>query len=155
MDAPGHIAVVGDEDDFEGWRAQIPRPAGGNDGVHLGGAVDAQDGELAVAAEARGRVGLALDFGVDGGAGGEEGRVGEEAAGGGGAQERVPGGCDGVLGCSSGWRVCKVGGGWGGVEGGGLTCVDEGYGVRDCLLGVRFEGFGHGGEWWLPFERRS
>ena len=55
----------------------MPSPAGGDDGVHLGGAVDAQDGDFAVGAEFGGRVGLPLDFCVDLGAGGEEARVGE------------------------------------------------------------------------------
>ena len=79
----------------------MPSPADGDDGVDLCGAVDAQDGEFAVFAEFGGGVGVALDFLVDFGAGGEEAWVGEEGFGVGGVQEGVPCGGDVVLGCSA------------------------------------------------------
>ena len=65
-------------------------PPGGDDGVDLRGAVDAEDGDFAVFAEFGGGVGLAFDFGVDFGAGGEEAWVGEDFFGGGGGEEGGP-----------------------------------------------------------------
>lgn len=93
----------------------MPGPAGGDDRVDLGGAVDAQDGEVAVCAEFGGRVRVEFDFCVDFGARGEEAWGAEEGFGCRGREEGVPGGEDVVLGCTAGWRgggdleVCWVG----------------------------------------------
>lgn len=65
--------------------------------------MDAQDGEVAVAAEFGGRVRVLFDFCVDGGAGGEEAWGAEEGFGGGGGEEGLPGGDDVEFGGAAGW----------------------------------------------------
>ena len=132
----GDVAGVGDEDDLEGLGLQVARPAGRDDGVHLRGAVDAQHGDLAIPAKLGGRVGVALDFGVDLGARGQESRVGEDFFGAVRVQESVPCGDDVERGGSSGG-------------------VDQGDGVVDGFFRVQPEGLGHVREGRLPLQRRA
>lgn len=97
----GEIARIGHEHDFELGGFEMAGPSGRDDGMDLGGAVDAEDGDGAVLAEFGGGVGLAFDFVVDFGAGGEEAGVGEDFFGGGGGEEGGPGGYDVESGCTS------------------------------------------------------
>lgn len=73
-------------------------PTSCNHGVDLSLTVDLQDCDLAILAEFRGRVGLALYFFVDFAAGGEEAFVGEDLFGVLGFEECCPG-CDHVVSC--------------------------------------------------------
>lgn len=108
-------------------------PAGGDDGVDLRGAGDAQDGDGAVGGEGGRRVRAAFDFSSDFGAGGEQARRCQQLRGRAGGQQRGPGGRD-VEGCRAAGRV------------------EQADGVGDGLFGVGFEGGVEVREGGLPLD---
>lgn len=64
----------------------MPSPSCSDDWMNLRGTVDAEDGDLTILTEFGGGMGLAFDFFVDFGAGGEEAGVCKDLFGGSGGE---------------------------------------------------------------------